>query len=281
MDYENQPREGATAESLGAGRTVLRRLSDWVDLQWSLLIRTLHRLAPRAHGRLLDVGCGDKPYEEIFLPYVERYVGVEHESTFSATAARLGKKRPDFVYSGERLPFENGSFDTVISIQVLEHTPHPDRLIAEMARVLKESGTLILTAPFSFRLHEQPHDYFRYSSHGLKTLCAAHGLTIEHIEPIGGLWTVIGHKVNSYLALRVARLAATAQALGKLGHESATAQSTRFWTLPAVAPAIFLVAATSRVLDGILFEPDEALGFAIVAKRTSGSDRGAAPATAQ
>ncbi len=48
-----------------------------------------------------------------------------------------------------------------------------------MARVLKPGGLLILLAPFQFRLHEQPHDYFRYSSHGLRHLCEEAGLDVE------------------------------------------------------------------------------------------------------
>src|SRR5262245_37231504 len=74
----------------GIFRRAARATSDWVDLQWSLLIRALRTLAPRTHGRALDVGCGDKPYEAIFRPYVDEYVGIEKDSTFHATAANLG-----------------------------------------------------------------------------------------------------------------------------------------------------------------------------------------------
>jgi SAM-dependent methyltransferase len=113
-------------------RRAARTASDWVDLQWSLLVRALEAVAPRARGLLLDVGCGDKPYERIFLPYVAEYLGIEHEATFNATAANAdGSSRPDYLYDGNRLLFEDGAFDTVISIQVLEHTPHPRLLMAE------------------------------------------------------------------------------------------------------------------------------------------------------
>src|SRR5439155_5791954 len=91
-------------------RRALRGISDWVDLQWSLLIRALEAVAPRARGRLLDVGCGDKPYERIFRPHVREYFGIEHKSTFDATAAYLGRSRPDCFYEGDRLPFADRSF---------------------------------------------------------------------------------------------------------------------------------------------------------------------------
>jgi SAM-dependent methyltransferase len=247
-------------------RRAARAVSDWVDLQWSLLVRSLETVAPRAHGRLLDVGCGDRQFERIFRPHVDEYVGIEHEATFRSTAANLGVKGPDYLYDGDRLPFQDASFDTLVSIQVLEHTPNPRRLVAEMARVLKKGGVLILAAPFSFRLHEEPHDYFRYSPHGLKELCNDAGLVVENVEQVGSLWSLMGHKLNSYLALRVARIGSTAQQLGKLGHEHPGQPRTRLWTLPLVAPAVLFISAGARIMDRIFFERQEALGFVIVAK---------------
>jgi SAM-dependent methyltransferase len=250
-------------------RRFARATSDWVDLQWSLLVRALEAVAPRARGRLLDVGCGDKQFERIFRPHVDAYFGIEHEATFSATAAKHGSSRPDFLYDGDRLPFEDGFFDTVVSIQVLEHTPHPRKLIAEMARVLKKGGTLILAAPFSFRLHEEPHDYFRYSPHGLRELCDEAGLGIDHVEQVGSLWSLIGHKLNSYLALHVARIGSAAQQLGKLGHEAPGQPRARLWTLPFVAPAVLAISTGARIMDRLFFERQEALGFVIVAKHAA------------
>src|SRR5262249_1376491 len=226
-----------------------RAASDWVDLQWSLLGRALEVVAPCARGRLLGVGCGDKPYERIFRPHIAEYFGIEHEAAFSATGANLGSSRPDYLYDGDQLPFEKGTFDTVLSVQVLEHTPYPRRLISEMARVLKTDGTLILAAPFSFRLHEEPRDYFRYSPHGLRELCREAGLVIDHIEQVGSLWSLVGHKLNSYLALRVARIGSAAQELGKLGHEAPQQLRARLWTVPLVAPAVLAISIGARIMD--------------------------------
>jgi len=146
-------------------------------------------------------------------PYHHKFV--EHGATFAATAAGTGTGgRPDVVYGAGPLPFKDGSFDTVLSVQVLEHTPRPGALMAEMSRVLAPDGVLILTAPFQFRLHEQPHDYFRYSPHGLRQLCADVGLEVFETVAQGSLWSVIGHKLNSYLALRVARAGQLAQSMG-------------------------------------------------------------------
>ena len=248
-------------------RRAARRASDWVDLQWSLVVRVLERVAPQARGRLLDVGCGEKPYEHIFLPYVTEYLGIEHEASFVDTAAWCRDRKPDHLYDGKRLPFEDRSFDTVLSVQVLEHTPHPAALMSEMGRVLKDDGVLILSAPFQFRLHEEPHDYFRYSPHGLGTLCADVGLEIVEVHSQGSLWSVLGHKLNSYLAFRVARVGSLAQSMGKLPHEPPSVERPRLWTLPLVAPAMLGVAGAARVMDRLLPDPEEALGFLVVARR--------------
>jgi SAM-dependent methyltransferase len=253
-------------------RKWLRLSSDWVDLQLSLVLTALRRVAPQAKGRLLDVGCGDKPYQSIFQPYVSEYVGVEHRETFALTSAfgvearAPGERGPDVLYSGDRLPFADGSFDTVLNVQVLEHTPRPGQLVREMARVLAKDGLLILLAPFQFRLHEEPHDYFRYSPHGLRQLCSEAGLEVTHIEQQGSLWSVLGHKLNSYLAFRLARLAGLAQDMGKLGHEQLTVERPRYWTLPWVAPTMFAISAGARVLDRVLFDPEESLGFMVLAR---------------
>jgi SAM-dependent methyltransferase len=206
----------------------------------------------------------------MFRPYVTEYLGIEHEETFNATAASASARRPDLVYDGRRLPFEDATFDTVLNVQVLEHTPGPRALVAEMGRVLKPGGVLILSAPFQFRLHEQPHDYFRYSPHGLRVLCAEAGLEIVEVHAQGSLWSVLGHKLNSYLALRVARVGGVAQAMmGKLPHEGDRPEQPRWWTLPWVGPSMVGIAGAARLLDRFAPEPDEALGFVIVARRTA------------
>jgi SAM-dependent methyltransferase len=247
-------------------KRAVRATSDWVDLQWSLTIDSLERAAPHARGRLLDVGCGQRPYEHIFRPYLREYVGIEREDTFVLTHAGASGARPDLLYDGNRLPFDDGSFDTVLNVQVLEHTPRPLELVKEMSRVLKDDGRLILSAPFQFRLHEEPHDYFRYSPHGLRALCREAGLEVVEVHPMGSLWSVIGHKLNSYLAFRVARIGGLAQAMGKLSHEATASGGARFWTLPFVGPSMLGISAAARVLDRLAFDPEESLGFLVVAR---------------
>jgi len=248
-------------------RNAARRGAHWVDLQYSLTIQGLHDVAPLARGELLDVGCGEKPYESIFRPFVTRYVGIEHEGSYTQTDASARGTGPDHYYDGTRLPFDDASFDTVLSVQVLEHTPSPQALLNEMARVLRPGGTLLLSAPFSFRLHEEPHDYFRYTPHGLRDMCARAELDVVRIDAQGGLWSLLAHKLNSFLAFRVAIVGGAMQAMGKLGHEARETRRPRYWTVPLVGPMVVGMSASARVLDRMLPDPSEALSFLLVARR--------------
>jgi hypothetical protein len=101
----------------------------------------------------------------------------------------------------------------------------------------------------------------------VRTVCATEvGLDIGHIEQVGSLWNLVGHKQNSYLALHVARIGGAAQGLGKLGHEAPGQPRARLWTLPFMAPVILGISAVARVMDRLFFERQAALGFVVVAK---------------
>ena len=120
-------------------------------------------------GKLLDVGCGSKPYRS-FFPAAD-YIGMEiHGSNHSA----------DYYYNGKTFPFPDGEFDTVLCSQVLEHVFNPDEFLSEIRRVLKPNGKLILTVPFIWNEHEQPNDYARYSSFGIKHLLDKNGFEVLH-----------------------------------------------------------------------------------------------------
>jgi SAM-dependent methyltransferase len=64
----------------------------------------------------------------------------------------------------------DNSYDMAILMEVLEHIPTPDRALAEIRRVLKPGGILIGSTPFLFPIHGAPHDYYRYTTHGLQYL---------------------------------------------------------------------------------------------------------------
>lgn len=127
--------------------------------------------AGQLQGPLLDVGCGSKPYQGLFP--VPRYVGLDIDSE---TARKRGVA--DAFYDGTRFPFGDGEFQSVLCNQVLEHVFQPEPFLREIRRVLKPGGRLLLTVPFVWDEHEQPHDFARYSSFGLHALLERNGFRV-------------------------------------------------------------------------------------------------------
>jgi SAM-dependent methyltransferase len=80
-------------------------------------------------------------------------------------------KRPDVIADARDLAcFGDGCFDAVFLLEVLEHVVEPDRALAAVHRVLRAGGLLVISTPFVFEIHEAPHDYYRFTEHGLRHL---------------------------------------------------------------------------------------------------------------
>lgn len=124
------------------------------------------------NGELLDVGCGRKPYKELFN--VSRYVGMDIDQSGHTHE----DEDIDVYYDGKKFPFEKESFDSVLCNQVFEHVFNPEEFLDEIYRVLKKDGQLLLSVPFAWDEHEQPYDYARYSSFALKHLFEKKGFKI-------------------------------------------------------------------------------------------------------
>jgi SAM-dependent methyltransferase len=135
-----------------------------------------------AHGRLLDMGCGHVPFYATYRDLVAENVCIDWANTLHVNPFL------DHVLdlSGP-LPFEAESFDTILLTDVLEHIAEPQEVMREIARLMRPGGRLILGVPFLYRIHEEPHDYFRYTEFALRRFCEGNGLTIIELEPYGGL----------------------------------------------------------------------------------------------
>ena len=124
-------------------------------------------------GKLLDVGCGSKPYESLFK--VEKYIGIDVEvSGHSHTSSKVDK-----FYDGLLIPYDDNEFDWVFSSEVFEHVFNLDELLKEINRVLTSGGKLAFTCPFVWEEHEQPYDYARYTSFALHDMMKKNGFEVE------------------------------------------------------------------------------------------------------
>lgn len=140
-----------------------------------LLRRQIDRFAKHLSGKLLDVGGGDG----------RRYRGVAPGVTSCVTLDLNPDLKPDIVASAEQMPIPDGSIDSVLCTQLLEHVPHPWKVFAEIHRVLRPSGKAVLTVPQLNELHEEPHDYFRYTAFGLRSLATDAGFQVLELEQRG------------------------------------------------------------------------------------------------
>lgn len=156
------------------------------------LLLAVRGLAVGIHGRVIDVGCGSRPYESLFK--TSEYIGLELDTPDN----RLTKKA-DVYYDGKAFPFEPNSFDGAVCNQVLEHVFEPDAFIREIARVLKTDGKLLLTVPFVWDEHEQPRDFGRYSSFGLTALLRRNGFEVIELRKTMGDVRTIFQMFNAYL----------------------------------------------------------------------------------
>lgn len=127
------------------------------------LYKTILNLSSMVGGNILDFGCGAKPYESLFL-HAKSYTGVDIE----VSGHNHSDSKVDVFYDGKTLPFPDGSFDAVVSFEVLEHVFNIGDVLTEIARVLKPRGKFLLSIPFAWEEHEIPYDFARYTSYGIE-----------------------------------------------------------------------------------------------------------------
>lgn len=136
------------------------------------LLKTISTLAPLLKGKLLDFGCGSKPYKPLFT--VDEYIGIDFENPGHPHL----NEQIDVFYDGKRIPFADGHFDSVFSSEVFEHVFNLEEILLEINRVMKKGGQLLITCPFSICEHEVPNDFARYSSYSIKYLLEKNGFEV-------------------------------------------------------------------------------------------------------
>lgn len=120
-------------------------------------------------GRLLDLGCGVGHSYHLLAP--RETVGVDLDAE-----ALAGQDRETRVADMRELPFADGEFASVLSVQSIEHVPDPQRVMSEVRRVLEPDGVAIFVTPnrLTFARADEiidPYHYVEYSSGELAALC--------------------------------------------------------------------------------------------------------------
>jgi SAM-dependent methyltransferase len=138
---------------------------------------------------VLDAGAGEGQYRSHFKK--ARYVGVD----LGVGDATWNYGRLDAVCDLNALPFGDGSFAAALNVVTLEHLRDPQLALCEIARVMRRGGELLLVAPHEWEVHQSPHDYFRYTRHGLELLLGRAGFGDIRVEAVGGYFRLLARRL--------------------------------------------------------------------------------------
>jgi ubiquinone/menaquinone biosynthesis C-methylase UbiE len=155
-------------------------------------------------SRVLDAGAGECQYRTLFqhCDYKTQDFVAYPGTSSGVMIEKWEYGLIDYVCDITDIPVPDGSFDVVLCTEVLEHVPFPIDTIRELSRVLSSKGTLLLTAPLTSGIHQQPYYFYGgYSPHFYRKFLTEFGLVIEEMKPIGGLMKNVSQEV-----LRVGRI---------------------------------------------------------------------------
>jgi SAM-dependent methyltransferase len=166
----------------------LKRRINPLDYAIEDFVKTAAVQEPRQ--RVLDAGAGEA-----------RFAGYFSKHFYVALDACIGDSLWDYsriqlIADLAALPLRESSLDAVLNIQVLEHVKDPALVVAQLHRVLKPGGRLFLTAPQGWAEHQQPHDFYRFTSFALKHLLVEAGFTQIEVKPLGGYFHYLGNRLT-------------------------------------------------------------------------------------
>ena len=138
------------------------------------------------HGDVLDFGAGKGKQKALAVAKGKSYAALDIEA------------RPNIDIVGDVLdpPVKDASYDTIISTQVMEHVRKPWVMAQQIERILRPGGIAIVSAPFITPFHSDPHDYFRFTELGMRTLFEDLGMHVILCSKHGGWWACVGETVK-------------------------------------------------------------------------------------
>ena len=164
------------------------------SLRFSIFSITKNLCEKYLKGNVLEIGAGGDYLKKDFKSQYDEWISLDYD---------LRSNSIDLRGDGQQLPFKDGMFDTIISVDVLEHVPNPEKFVSEIFRAIKPGGIVILSTPFFFYLHEEPHDYFRFSKYGLRTIFERNGLSVIDVIPTGGVIGILGLLISIFITKKL------------------------------------------------------------------------------
>ena len=155
---------------------------------YSYLFKALdYSIKKYGRGKVLDIGCGNKPYKSLFTNNISEYTGCDINQTESNSV--------DIICNVTDIPLPDKSIDTILCTQVIEHVFEHEKLIIEANRLLNNKGVLILSGPAYWPVHGEPNDFFRFTKFGFQQLLEKNGFTISETIENGGAWATAGQSL--------------------------------------------------------------------------------------
>jgi SAM-dependent methyltransferase len=152
-----------------------------------LLLKQIEKYSFYVHGTVLDMGAGEVDrYSSLFRKGKYIRMDVRHSDTV------------DIVGNADAIPLDDESVDSVVCTQVFEHLKEPFAAAKEIYRVLRRGGVVLITVPQMNELHEEPHDYFRYTKWGMQYIFETAGLTLLHMDKRGGFFSTSAQMFARY-----------------------------------------------------------------------------------
>ena len=153
--------------------------------QW--LDRCLTTATPLMQGLVLDVGGKRINERGAFRP-------PQSDQWYALNITR--PEYPHVISDAHHLPVEDACADTLICTEVLEHVADPQQVVAELSRILRPGGHLILSIPFLIPVHGDPFDFQRFTPHGLSRLLTMHHFEVLELQPMGLFFTTISDLIR-------------------------------------------------------------------------------------
>lgn len=142
-----------------------------------------------AGERVLDAGAGEARHARHFQR--ARYCGVD----LGVGDASWNYRRLDAVADLTALPFRDSAFSGCLNVVTLEHVREPRAVVREIARTIVAGGRFLLIVPHEWEVHQSPHDYFRYTRHGVAYLLEQAGFIDAEIHPVGGYFRLLSRRL--------------------------------------------------------------------------------------
>ncbi len=163
-----------------------------------ILFHAVSRYAANCSGIVLDFGCGRQPYKLLFA-HCTQYLPVD----FADTKTKFYANGDVLIFDGQRIPLADSSMDHILCTEVLEHVFTPVSVLAELNRVLRPGGTMLITVPFAWEEHDCPYDYARYTRFGLKYLAEQAGFEVVKESREGNYIQTLTQLACTYLCGRI------------------------------------------------------------------------------